>query len=72
MASKTCPKCSANMENGFVIDATEGGLLQAQWAEGEPKKSFWLGVLVKKAERHPITTYRCANCGYLESYAVIE
>ncbi len=57
------------METGFIVDVTHGGTLQANWTEGEPQKSFWTGIKVPREGRHPITTYRCVKCGYLESYA---
>jgi hypothetical protein len=40
-----------------------------EWAEGQPERSFWTGVKVKDKERHPVSTFRCPACGYLESYA---
>lgn len=66
---KTCPKCSGAMERGFLLDETYGGTGQTQWTQGEPKRSFWTGVSVPMDERHLVTTYRCSQCGYLESYA---
>jgi hypothetical protein len=69
MADRTCPKCSGQMEDGFTLDHTHGENLQAAWVEGPPKRSFWAGLKVPRAIQHPITTYRCPGCGYLESYA---
>ena len=69
MTTPTCPKCNVLMEEGFIIDATYGGRLQSEWAEGAPKRSIWTGIRVAKEDRHPVTTYRCPRCGYLESYA---
>lgn len=66
----TCPKCAARMEEGFVLDHTQhAGYAQAAWIEGPPTRSFWTGVKIKGREQHPVTTLRCATCGYLESYA---
>ena len=59
------------MESGFVLDETYGGVGQSNWTEGEPKKSIWTGIKVPREACHPITTYRCTKCGYLESYATI-
>ena len=64
-----CPKCAARMEEGFVLDQTYGSYAQAAWIEGPPTRSFWTGVKMKGREQHPVTTLRCATCGYLESYA---
>ena len=69
MSEPNCPKCGQKMEEGFILDDTHGGLLQEAWAEGKPRRSFWLGIRVKREERHPVTTYRCSKCGFLESYA---
>ncbi|HYG61415.1 MAG TPA: PF20097 family protein [Thermoanaerobaculia bacterium] len=65
----TCPKCSAAMEKGVIVDYTHGAATQAEWAEGEPKYSIWTGLKLRGHERHRIVTYRCTRCGYLESYA---
>jgi hypothetical protein len=57
------------MEQGLIIDNTHGGNVQSEWAEGEPEYSIWWGLKLKGRERHPIITFRCERCGYLESYA---
>ena len=57
------------MEEGFLLDNTHGGNLQSQWVEGPPERSRWTGLKVKGKERVPVTTFRCLQCGYLESYA---
>ena len=67
-----CPKCSAEMDEGFALDHTYGANMQAAWVEGRPRRSFWTGVKLAGAVQHPITMYRCTGCGYLESYAVIS
>jgi hypothetical protein len=64
-----CVRCRVPMENGFVADTTYGGYLQQKWYPGEPQSGFWAGVKVKKEQSIPVTTLRCPNCGYLESYA---
>ena len=65
----TCPKCSGRMEEGFLLDCTHGGTLQATWVDGSPTRSFWTGIKLKGKERLPVTTFRCTKCGYLESFA---
>ena len=72
MIAPVCPKCQTTMDEGFVLDDTHGGTLQSKWAEGKPRTSFWLGVRVPRKDRHPVSTFRCPSCGYLESYAIIE
>jgi hypothetical protein len=60
------------MEEGFVLDHSHGALMQAEWVEGPPKRSFWTGLTVRGTVRYNVTTYRCPACGYLESYARAE
>lgn len=71
MPSQSCPKCAGAMEPGFIIDkGMPGGSTSApEWADGKPDRSIWTGLNLRGHERHPVTTYRCASCGYLESYA---
>ena len=66
-----CPRCrNGRMTEGFVLDRGHGSMKKIQeWVEGEPVKSFWLGVKTSGREALEITTYRCDRCGYLESYA---
>lgn len=65
-----CSKCGGEMEPGFVLDKGDPGyVLSPEWAKGPIEKSFWFGVKVEGRERHPIITYRCVQCGFLESYA---
>ena len=64
-----CPKCDGDMHEGFIADYTHGGIMQEQWVQGPPEKSFWFGTKVYTKERYRVTTVRCASCGYLESYA---
>lgn len=67
--ARECPKCSGRMEEGFTLDQRRNGLTLATWVEGKPQKSFWTGLKAPRAARHPIATFRCSRCGYLESYA---
>jgi hypothetical protein len=59
------------MEPGFVIDkGMRGGSVSApEWAEGTPERSFWTGLKLGGRERHAVVTFRCPECGFLESYA---
>jgi len=70
MTSHKCPSCRAEMEDGFLID--KGGHhapTQQEWAEGPPEVSFWTGLKLKGKDKLRVTTYRCPNCGLLQSYA---
>ncbi len=68
--TKSCPKCSGSMVEGFVLDQGYGHVSIPNWREGEPKKSFWHGG-VKLAGTTPIeiSTWRCKRCGFLENFA---
>ena len=63
-----CPKCSGQMQRGFIIDNAQGGRLVSQWAPGAPVRSFWFGTKAPDT-LVPIGVFRCAACGFLESYA---
>ena len=66
-----CTRCNAHMESGWVPDNTHTGLQRENWCPGEPQPSFWTGLKVAKKDLViPVTTFRCPNCGYLESYAI--
>lgn len=69
----TCPKCSSAMEEGFMPDIGEGPAL-TRWHPGEPVPIRFLGsnmgiFKVNLKQLRPVVTYRCTQCGYLESYA---
>ena len=64
-----CPRCSGSMEPGYILDQTYGKFLVSKWVAGEPEKSFWMGLRLGGAEQLDIATYRCRQCGFLESYA---
>ena len=67
--SVKCPKCKGAMVQGFIIDWTHSGRVVSSWAEGAPVKSFWMGTKVADDATIPVGTFRCSNCGFLESYA---
>ena len=69
--SFTCPKCQGTMVQGFIADFADMGQNAnvSAWVEGPPHKSFFFGTKTPKKNRTPIGTYRCAGCGFLESYA---
>lgn len=69
MPDHSCPKCQSGMETGFVFEQRSTDVqTRPEWGKGEPEVSWWAGVKLP-SERHPVLTYRCGRCGYLESYA---
>ena len=69
-AQIVCPKCKKEMQAGFVPDNSNGQSFESGWYEGA-FATKWLGLRLRsKKAPVPITTYRCASCGYLESYAM--
>ena len=64
-----CPKCRNMMEEGFIADLTHGAVMTSKWIEGEPEKSFWTVTKTKGKRQVEVHTFRCTNCGFLESYA---
>ncbi len=71
-----CSKCSGNMEKGFIADYTYGSsdstIVQNRWVEGEYKTNWTGAAKLKDQKKFIMTTFRCVNCGYLESFAVEE
>lgn len=66
-----CPKCSGEMEVGFILDRGYNNFLPAEWIAGEPETG-WFGGVVKTSNRDRLWTdaWRCKNCGFLELYAL--
>ena len=65
----TCPKCTGMMVRGFIPEFSHRSSVSS-WVEGEPEHSFWAaGVKIDVDKVIDIVTYRCAACGFLESYA---
>lgn len=57
------------MAEGFLLDNTYGSRAVIRWYDGAPVKSVWTGVKTRGRAHHAVVTYRCAQCGFLESYA---
>ena len=71
MTPKTCHRCDGEMEVGFIFDHVFGGSAQLGWGKGKPARSLMVGVVSSSGlDPYPITSYRCRECGLLESYAV--
>ena len=68
-----CRDCRTDMQEGFVLDATQHSHAgAARWVEGPPEKSFWSGVRTKGRTMRVIVAFRCPQCGRLEHFATEE
>src|SRR5262245_12500458 len=67
-----CPKCRGEMVRGFILDLSFPHRAVSHWVEGTPEKSLIAGTKVPAGKDMPTATFRCAGCGYLESYASPE
>jgi len=67
--STICPDCGTNMKSGFVIDFRHGSREPAEWVEGDPVRSFFLGTSVRGRTRRMTESWRCPDCGLLKTYA---
>lgn len=63
-----CSKCSAQMQEGLVVDLNYAGILPSMWVEGSAASSAPQSMMDGKRKVKTIT-YRCTKCGYLDSYA---
>jgi hypothetical protein len=71
--SYQCSKCNSDMEEGFLIEKGDGGILSSEtWVAGEPVKSFFGGLNLKGKVVYDVKTFRCLACGYLDSYALCK
>ncbi len=66
-----CIRCDGELEKGFMLDKGESDITsQAKWASGEPNTSLLRFSAAQSGSRKlPVVTYRCRNCGRLESFA---
>jgi hypothetical protein len=66
----TRPKCTGQMDDGFLVDNGYGRITGSQWASGPTERSFWTGsVNLKDRRKVSVRTFRRRECGFLESYA---
>ena len=56
------------MTTGYLLDMNQAPKA-AEWVEGAPEKSFWLGLNLKNRRRFHVVADRCERCGFLELYA---
>jgi hypothetical protein len=58
------------MTEGYILEIGDANARSAaKWIAGAPERSIFFGTKIKGKEQYPIKSFRCANCGYLESYA---
>lgn len=68
--SPTCSKCGTKMEEGFILEKGSCDHPSTnEWIEGKQERSFWFGLKLTNREHRNVKTFRCEECGYLESYA---
>ena len=62
-----CPKCNGEMEQGFTFESEGPKRMVSTWVEGAPEKSWWQSAKVLADKCIPVGTFRCSECGFLES-----
>ena len=67
-----CQKCNNSMEEGYVLDSIASHSNPETWMEGKKPKSIWAKLVNSDKRAYEVVSYRCTNCGYLESYATAE
>jgi hypothetical protein len=61
------------MQTGFLLEGDPGSMRTVtKWVEGTPESSILTGLKIGDRAVLPVTTYRCAQCGRLESFALSE
>jgi len=69
ITEKNCPKCAAEMMEGYLLDRFDNAAKrQALWIEGEPEESFWAGVETSDRLVYTVQASRWQRCNYLEFY----
>jgi hypothetical protein len=72
MATKpTCLVCHKEMEQGFLTDATYGGIALPRWCAGTPESSIWSGEVSRSQFKTglKVVAFRCPECQALRLYA---
>lgn len=72
-APTECLRCKGPMEQGLIIDKADLNVPNApEWIDGPTEKSFLGGLKTRGHTKLRVVTFRCTNCGYLESYALAD
>jgi hypothetical protein len=64
-----CSKCSGQMEEGLVVDLNYKGAIPSMWVEDQTAQGGAAVVVDTHKRKVKTITYRCSNCGFLDSYA---
>ncbi len=64
-----CSKCNSYMQQGVVVDLSYAGILRSMWVEDQAENSVVAGIPDHHKRKVKAITYRCSNCGFLDSYA---
>ena len=64
-----CSKCNGAMQEGLVVDLNYAGIIPSMWVEGRVVNSVGPKTMMDGQRKVKTITYRCLNCGYLDSYA---
>jgi ribosomal protein L37E len=66
-----CQRCGGPLESGYVLEIRDGNVRSvSQWIAGAPERGFMFGLKTRNRKSFPITTFRCARCGFHESFAL--
>jgi hypothetical protein len=66
----TCQRCAGPLEPGYVLEIGDGNVRSvSQWVTGAPERGFMFGLKTRNRRSLPITTFRCTQCGFLQSFA---
>jgi len=77
MENPSCPKCESEMTCGYLVEKNtptliEGDFRPTEWVTIEPEYFEKYGFFQPKhiIDRRRVDTYRCNQCGFLESFAI--
>ena len=75
MENVQCAQCGAGTEEGFIADNNFSNVMPSIWVTGAPEPSFWTGMSGAKVSgrtKRRVQTFRCTDCGHLDSFATGE
>jgi hypothetical protein len=68
----TCLRCSGPTERGLLVDHGYGIIYPLAWIAGTGRWSKLFGLRLRGQRKMPVVTYRCTNCGRIESFVEDE